>query len=212
MKALTKRIFALVGVLALGLSAVHAQEDALLDALVKKGVLSDQEAEDIRANIAKDYAQTPAGKLSLSNHITQLKIYGDARMRFEYLDEVPQDRFLSTGVTSLGHNSTTTERNRYRLRIGAEYTFTDNFLAGFELESGTAGDSANQSMGNGFGKFSIQVGLIYLQWKPTDWLTLTGGKQRNLLYTTDLMWDPDINPEGATEVSASIRRMNFPSV
>jgi hypothetical protein len=196
MKTLTKRIFALVGILALGITAMHAQEDALLDALVKKGVLSDQEAEDIRANIAKDYAQTPAGKLSLSNHITNLTLYGDARLRFEYLDETPQNKALNNSDP----NITTTDRSRYRIRLGANYTFTDNFNAGFELESATAGDSANQTMGNGFGKFAVNIGLVYLQWKPTDWLTLTGGKQRNPIYTTDLVWDPDINPEGGSEV------------
>src|SRR5471032_2525049 len=91
MKTPTKRIIALVGLLALGLTAVKAQSDgALLDALVKKGVLSDQEAEDIRASEAKDYATTSAGKLTLSDHITQLKLYGDARFRYEYLDEEPQ--------------------------------------------------------------------------------------------------------------------------
>ncbi len=198
MKTITKRIFAITGALALGLTAVHAQSDgALLDALVQKGVLSDQEAEDVRASEAKDYATTPAGKLSLSDHITNLKLYGDARMRFEYLDE----RLQSIPGAAANPHATTTDRNRYRIRVGADYTFTDNFKAGFELESATAGDSANQTMGNEFGKFPINVGLLYLQWKPVDWLTLTGGKQKNPIYTTDLVWDADINPEGGSEVA-----------
>ena len=211
MKTLTKRVFAIAGVLALGLTAVKAQSDgALLDALVKKGVLSDQEAEDIRASAAKDYAATPAGKLSISDHVTNLKLYGDARYRFEYLDEHPENETL--GVTSgLGNHATTTERNRYRVRIGADYTFTDNFKAGVELESSSANDSANQTLGNGYGKFSINVGLLYLQYKPVDWLTLTGGKQRNPLYTTDLTWDPDINPEGGSEAATWTFPVDFGS-
>src|SRR5471030_2780569 len=93
MKNTTKRVFAIAGVLALDFTAVKAQTDgALLDALVKKGVLSDQEAEDIRANEAKDYATTSAGKLTLSDHVTNLKLYGDARMRYDYIDENPQNR------------------------------------------------------------------------------------------------------------------------
>jgi hypothetical protein len=200
MKTLTKRAFALAGVLALGLTAVKAQTDgALLDALVKKGVLSDQEAEDIRASAAKEYATTPAGKLSIPDYVSNLKIYGDARLRFEYLDEEPQT--VQNLAAAGGRHSSTTDRNRYRIRVGAEYTFTDNFKAGFQLESATAGDSANQSLGSEYGKFPINVGLVYLQWKPIDFLTLTGGKQRNPIYTTDLMWDPDINPEGASEVA-----------
>ena len=211
MKSITKRVFAIVGVLALGLTAVRAQADgALLDALVKKGVLSDQEAEDIRASAAKDYATTPAGKLSISDSVTQLKLYGDARMRFEYLDEKPENKVLATS-SGLGGDSTTTERSRYRIRIGADYTLTDNFKAGVELESSTANDSANQTMGDAYGKFSINVGLVYLQYKPVDWLTLTGGKQRNPLYTTDLVWDPDINPEGGSEVASWTLPVDFGS-
>jgi len=201
MKTLTKRVFAIAGVLALGLTAVKAQSDgALLDALVKKGVLSDQEAEDIRASAAKDYATTPAGKLSLPDYVSNLKLYGDVRYRFEYLDEKPENGLISRAA-GLGNNATTTERNRYRVRIGADYVFTDNFKAGVELESSNANDSANQTMGDAYGKYSINVGLAYLQWKPIDWLTLTAGKQRNPIYTTNLVWDPDINPEGGSEVA-----------
>jgi hypothetical protein len=204
MKTTTKRILALTGMLAFGLTAVHAQSDgALLDALVKKGVLSDQEAEDVRADEAKDYATTPAGKLAISDYVTQIKLYGDARLRWEYLDEKPQ-------VPSATGDSID-ERSRYRLRIGADYTFTDKFSGGFELETNTANDSANQTLGNQYGKFAINVGLAYLQWKPADWLTLVGGKQRNPLYTTDLVWDPDINPEGASETLSWTTPVDFGS-
>jgi len=211
MKTMTKRVFAIAGVLALGLTAVKAQTDgALLDALVKKGVLSDQEAEDIRASAAKDYAQTPAGKLSLPDYVTNLKIYGDARYRFEYLDEHPENETLGAS-TGLGNHATTTDRSRYRIRIGADYTFTDNFKGGFELESSTANDSANQTIGSAYSKYSINVGLLYLQWKPVDWLTLVGGKQHNPLYTTDLTWDPDINPEGGSEAASWTFPVDFGS-
>jgi hypothetical protein len=203
MKTITKRVFAIAGVLALGLTAVRAQSDgALLDALVQKGVLSDQEAEDIRASEAKDYATTSAGKLSIGDYVSKLTIYGDARLRFEYADEKSQSNLPTPVGAGPGASDNIVERNRYRLRIGADYTYSDNFKGGFELESNTANDSANQTMGNAYGKFAINIGLIYLQWKPVDWLTLTGGKQRNPIYTTDLLWDPDINPEGASEVAS----------
>jgi hypothetical protein len=196
MKNTTKRVFAIAGLLALGLSAVKAQSDgALLDALVKKGVLSDQEAEDIRASAAADYSKTSAGKLGISDSVQKLTFYGDARLRFEYADEKAQSPL--TGAGTAGDNIV--ERNRYRLRIGADYVLTDNFKAGVELETNTANDSANQTFGSAYEKAAINVGLVYLQWKPLDWLTLTGGKMRNPLYTTDLVWDPDINPEGGAE-------------
>ncbi|PAW75878.1 MAG: hypothetical protein B9S32_17000 [Verrucomicrobia bacterium Tous-C9LFEB] len=192
MKSSLKKLIALVGMTVLAVSSLHAQDSgALVEALVKKGVLTDQEGEEIRADLTKEYATTSAGKLNVSSHITQLKLYGDGRLRYEYVGQEGQNN---------GQNNSHNWRARYRIRVGADYVFTDNFKAGFELESSTDNDSANQSFGNGFGKSSINVGLIYLQYKPWDFVTLTGGKMKNPLYTTDLVWDADINPEGAAEV------------
>src|ERR1700683_1456347 len=129
MKTMTKRVFAIAGVLALGLTAVKAQTDgALLDALVKKGVLSDQEAEDVRASEAKDYATTSAGKLSIGNYVNKLTIYGDLRVRYEYADEkaqsavpLPAGGGINGANNGLGDNII--ERYRYRLRVGADYVY-----------------------------------------------------------------------------------------
>ena len=68
------------------ITPAHAQDSALLDALVKKGVLSDQEAEDIRASEAKDYNMTAASKISLSSSIKSITFYGDLRLRYEMRD------------------------------------------------------------------------------------------------------------------------------
>jgi hypothetical protein len=202
MKALTKRMFALAGVLALGLTLARAQSDgALLDALVKKGVLTDQEAEDVRASEAKDFATTAAGKLQLSDSVQKIKLYGDVRYRWDYAKETPQQTrapFVAAGAVQT--RDSTNERSRFRLRVGADITFTDNFMGGIELETGAGNDSANQTFGNAYSKYAINVGKAYLQWKPYNWVTLTGGKFNNPLYTTDLVWDPDINPEGGAEV------------
>jgi Putative porin len=201
MNTITKRAFAIAGAFALGATALKAQTDsALLDALVKKGVLSDREAGDIRATEAKDASVPASSKIAIADYVKQIKFYGDLRLRYEYLDETPQAGRPIAANTGTGYSKDNVlERYRYRLRTGVDVTFTDNFSGGFELESNTADDSANQSFGNGFSKAGINIGLVYMQWKPTDWLTLTGGKQRNPLYTTDLTWDPDINPEGGSE-------------
>src|SRR3954447_25629248 len=57
---------------------------ALLDLLVKKKIITDQEAEEVRAELTKEVATTSAGKWKMSAPITELEIYGDARMRYEY--------------------------------------------------------------------------------------------------------------------------------
>ena len=191
MKSVTKRMIALAGVLAIGLVAARAQSDgALLDALVKKGVLSDQEAEDIRADETKDYSKTSASKLQIGDYVKKLQFYGDGRLRFDALSQHMQ--YPTTSAIN--------DRERYRLRFGLVYTYSDQLSAGFELRSGTAGDTANQSFGGSFADASINVSKIYIQYKPIDWATLIAGKFTNPLYTTtDMVWADDLTPEGGAE-------------
>ena len=48
-------------------TAALAQDSGpLIDLLVKKGIINDQEGEDLRAELAKDFAASPAGKLNIS--------------------------------------------------------------------------------------------------------------------------------------------------
>jgi hypothetical protein len=200
MKNTTKRVIALAGVLALGLSAAKAQEDgALLNALVKKGVLSDQEATQIRASEEKEGATTSADKLAISDYVQKLTFYGDVRYRWEYADEKALATAPGGTLPATAGGENIIERSRIRVRAGLDAKFTDNFTGGIELETGLNDDSANQTLGNSYGKGVVALGLAYLQYKPFDWLTLTGGKMRNPLYTTDLVWDPDVNPEGGAE-------------
>lgn len=191
MKSVTKRMIALAGVLALGLVAARAQSDgALLDALVKKGVLSDQEAEDIRADETKDFSKTSASKLAIGDYVKKLQFYGDGRLRFDALSQ----NFQYPNTNSVN------DRERYRLRFGLIYSYSDNLSAGFELRSGTADDTANQSFGGSYTDASINVSKIYLQYKPIDSLTLIAGKFTNPIYTTtDEVWANDLTPEGGAE-------------
>ena len=201
LRSIITGVAALFAALAMPATPVHAQSNgALLDALVKKGVLTDQDAEDIRASEASDYATTPAGKIVLSDSVKQIKFYGDVRYRWEYADEKAQNNFAPPPGAGVGAGDNIVERSRFRVRFGTDITFSDKFMGGIELETNTANDSANQSFGNAYNKYAINVGLAYLQWKPYDWVTLVGGKMHNPLYTTDLVWDPDINPEGGAEL------------
>jgi len=191
MKTMTKRILVIAGALALGLGAVKAQTDnALLDALVKKGVLSGKEAEDIRASEEKEYNTTAASKLTMGSYISKLTFYGDGRLRF---DGLYQHNFQA-------NSQNVQDRYRYRLRFGVDYNYSDNLKAGFELVSSTTDDSGNQTLGGTFTNASINVGKIYLQYQPTDWLTITGGKFANPWYeTTDDEYSNDLYPEGLAE-------------
>lgn len=186
----------------------HAQDSALLDALVKKGVLSDQEAEDIRSTEQKDYNTTAASKISMPSSVKNITFYGDLRLRYELRDGVTPSGFTGSGGAALAHGDTQ-DRNawRYRLRVGVKGTLYDNFFFGLRLATNPYYNrSGNVTFGHSddggpFGKgYSIPaVDQAFLGWHATDDFTLTGGQMPNPFYTTSMIWSDDLNPAGAAE-------------
>lgn len=179
-----------------GAAAVAQDSSALLDALVRKKVLTSQEAEDVRADLIKDNAQTNAGKLQLSNSVTSLKLYGDIRLRYQHDNKQYE-------YSEVGHDNQRS-RERVRLRLGADFTLVNGFFGGVGLQTAQAADSGNQTVNDpgdksaGFGNYNIYISKAYFGW-ANDYFTIIGGKQANPFYTTDLVWDADINPVGAVE-------------
>jgi Putative porin len=187
---------------ALGPTISKAQDaGALLDLLVRKKLITDQEAEEVRAELTKDAATTSAGKWKLSTPLTEIELYGDARLRYD-------NRHGET----LTADTQQRERERYRLRIGLRGILADDWFFGVRLETSQnprssnvtfADDTSSSSPGGGgpFAKGSdgINVGQLYLGYKGFRDITLTAGKMPNPLVTTLMLWDTDINPEGLSE-------------
>lgn len=190
--------------LLLGGAVARAQDNgALLDLLVKKGLINDQEAEEVRADLTRDSASTSAGKLKLSTPLTELEIYGDARVRYE----IRTAEAGAPDTISTPGDNTQRNRFRYRLRLGLRGTLVDDWFFGLRLETSTNPRSTNITFGddsgvNGpFSKDSdrISVGQAYFGYKGVRDLTLTVGKIQNPFITTSMTWDGDINPEGLAE-------------
>ncbi|HEY5754023.1 MAG TPA: putative porin [Chthoniobacterales bacterium] len=172
---------------------VQAQDSGpLIDKLVEKGILTDQEGEEVRAELLKDFqSSSAAGKLRLSDSIKELKIYGDARLRWQYDDAQKQ-------IASENHVSQRS-RIRYRLRLYADFKFTDHFFGGFGLETASAADSGMQTVNPGFADSDIFISRAFLGYNFDDWGTAVAGKQKNPFYSNELYWDADIQPFGITE-------------
>ena len=81
----------------------------------------------------------------------------------------------------------------------------DDFYYGLRLETSSNPRSPWVTFGGAspgpFGKSNtgVDIGQAYLGWRPEDWVNITAGKMPNPLYTTSMVWDPDLNPEGAAE-------------
>ena len=202
MKNLFKSLTLAFGVAALSVSAMAQDSGPLLDALVKKGVLSDKEAEDIRVNLVKEYNTTSAGKLQISSFVKNLQLFGDARLRYEYQD-IQTPRAAGSGGVAGAMVDTVNDRYRYRLRVGANYTYDAHWSATVRLETGAANDTANADWGNYWDKNgnadAIRVGQMFLTYKTKFSLfdstsTVTDGKS----YKT--LTDPGITIGSTTQL------------
>jgi hypothetical protein len=123
----------------------------------------------------------------------ELEIKGDLRLRQESkTEEGPATK-----------DNITSNRQRYRLRVGMNYKIDPKLSIKTQLASGTGEQtSTNQTLGNNSAQKQIWVDLAYLEFKPLDWVTLYGGRMKNPLwqaYASDIVWDTDYNPEGAAE-------------
>ena len=177
------------------------ESSALIDVLVCKKILTPKEAECLRADLVKEKEKSSADKIKLSGPVTELTLYGDARLRFQYDNVDPQLRVADVDHDRLvdqGHGDQR-DRWRFRLRLSADFKLKDDWFGGVQLQTGQTNDSANQTFDGGFANYPIYISRAFVGWNAADWLTLVVGKQPNPFYTTDLVWDPDINPSGLVE-------------
>jgi hypothetical protein len=177
----------------------------LVDTLIEKGILTADEAKKIEAETAARETNTvnnpPISKWKMSDAIKSMQLFGDLRLRYEYrgVDNVPE----ATPDTYYR------ERFRYALRIGLRGDLVDDFNYGIRLETSSNPRSPWSTFGNNTtsgsvspsdkSQSSIYIGQAYLGWHPTDWYEMTVGRMAMPLYTTPMVWDSDINPEGAFE-------------
>jgi len=177
--------------------------DPLLDLMIEKGMVTQEEARKVR--IEADAMRTNAAPIAsdsrwkLSKAFKDFEIYGDLRVRYENRQvSAPDDSRIELN------------RERGALRIGLRGDIYDDFYYGFRLDTSsnprspwvTFGTSSSGVPYQGpFGKSTdgVDVGQLYIGWHPTGWLNLTVGKMENPLYTTAMVWDSDLTPEGAAE-------------
>jgi hypothetical protein len=198
---------ALAGGLALGASTAALAQDsgALLNLLTKKGIITDQEAEDLRAELTSEFAaNTSAGKLDMSSSLTKFRIAGDLRVRYQY------DNEESNPAGAAGNMDRS--RYRYRFRLATTASLGAKWTAGLRLESNAGATSTNNDFGSGTDNFSkstdgVNVGQVFLQYNDAgllgaDAVDFRIGKfaHKFLVPGVNGFWiDSDVNFEGAAE-------------
>jgi len=187
----------------------HAQSsvDALLNKLEQKGILTVDEAKELKTENQQDSAadlnKAMNSRFPMPDWVTSYKLYGDFRGRF---DELTTD---SPGAAALSAQDRM--RLRYRLRVGMLVNMKDDLQVGFRLGSGDAtGVGSQSSAGSPLSNNStlqdigtkkmIYIDAAYGKWTPINdgvWmLAATIGKMDQPFQVSQMVFDSDYTPEG----------------
>jgi len=165
--------------------------------------------EDVMAQAKQERWGVPD---ALPEWISRIKFKGDIRLRGQQ-DLYSPDNFDNSHIDFLHSNDdgtlrplTSTEdrtRARMRLRIGMDAKVTTNLKTGIRFATGSFNDpvSTNQTLGNYNTPNRLLLDRAYLQYQGQNadaynWMTLTGGRIPNPWFSTDLVWDKDLNFDG----------------
>jgi hypothetical protein len=183
----------------------HSMSSPIIEGKTKTEVTSD--GKNYVEKLVPAAALESAEKWKLAPWLTELELFGDLRLRYEY-----RGGMLPGNDPNHPNDWQERERERYRLRLGLRGTVLDDWFFGIRLETSTNprstnvtfGDDASSSSPSGGGPFAkgndgIFVGQAYGGYKGFPDFTFTGGKMPNPFVNTRMVWDDDINPEGLAE-------------
>lgn len=105
-----------------------------------------------------------------------------------------------------------TDTWRVRARLGMLARISDQWSAGVRLATGNTTNrvSTNQTLGQDWNKYSLVVDRAYIKYDPDDWLSVSAGRLPNPWFSTDLVWDEDLNFEGiAASLKTSLANDSF---
>jgi Putative porin len=190
-------------------NAQSKSDHALLDALVRKGVLTDKEATEISAETANEVTNAPTGKIQVGDWVKELRLSGDLRIRNQWDQRTPM--ILTNPKLGSQDENIPRDRWRFRLRLSADFKLEGNFFGGVQVGTGDnrASDTKNATYTGGYDNYNIFITRAFMGWNPTPGLTFIVGKQPNPFYTTDLIYDPEIDPTGLVERVDFDKLFNF---
>ncbi|MFZ2397666.1 MAG: putative porin [Smithella sp.] len=185
-----------------------AQVDEIMDG-VKEELKSDiheqvynQVKEMLRTEIPGELKKTDLTPF-LPDWMKRIRLFADARLRYEYVsydkqnyNEVPE-RSQGAYTGYLLNTWADTDSFKYRIRFGVE-SINPYVDAVIRLSTGSTTNpiSTNTVFGDYLNKDAVVFDLAYVKIKPWDFLSIYGGRMPNPWFSTDLVWDTDLNFEG----------------
>ncbi|NNJ70242.1 MAG: hypothetical protein HKP10_03005, partial [Kiritimatiellales bacterium] len=126
------------------------------------------------------------GSAKNSSWAEKVAIKGDVRYRYEHKED---------------DGDVTTDRHRFRARVGAYGKLADNVKAGIRLASGSdeTPTSTNETLDGNASEKDVWIDLAYItiDCPKGSGLSATFGKMKQpWVQVSDLIFDTDVNPEG----------------
>lgn len=164
--------------------------------------------EQIREEVVAQAKQERWGDVNaVPEWLDRLKWEGDIRLRYQadlFGDgNAPPSYFQAIGQ-DIDNTQEDRQRGRVRLRLGLNANVVSGVDAGIRITTGNTSDpvSTNQTLGTYDNKYSLVLDRAYLRLTPLEGLSISGGRIPNPFFSTDLVWDDDLNFEG---VAATFR-------
>ncbi|MGO1072795.1 putative porin [Lysobacter sp. CA199] len=182
-------------------------------------VVRQQIKDELRAEVTQQAkSEGWAAPNALPEWTQRISFYGDLRARAEDVlndgenyREFPNFAALNSGTgydvadpvsNPVPYVNTTKNRGRMRLRarLGMHAQIADWVEADLRLATGSDRSpvSTNQTLGAGgnLSKYSLWLDRAYIRLKPTDWLSADVGRIANPFWTSELLFDNDLNFDG----------------
>lgn len=165
-------------------------------------VVRNEIREQIREEVVAQAKQERWGDINaVPEWIDRLKWEGDIRLRYQ-ADLFGDGNATPLQFQTIGQDIDNTQedrhRERLRLRLGLNANVVSGVDAGIRISTGNTSDpvSTNQTLGTTGNKYSLVLDRAFLKLTPLEELTISGGRIPNPFFSTDLVWDDDLNFEG----------------
>ena len=141
---------------------------------------------------------------SMPDWLSRISFDGEFRLRNQDdrfpVGNVLPSQFNPSGLTLISNTTNNHDYTRILARLGMKAQVSDSTIVVFRVGTGNTNSvpSNNQTMGNQYSNYAVELNRAYIQSSPYSWLELSGGKMPNPWLSTDMLWDGNINFEGVT--------------
>jgi hypothetical protein len=158
------------------------------------GATDENMRRDVQAQVAEKIIPIPGWT-------KRIRVGGDFRLRYEgnYFGSGNGVFVKPDNTTQLLNSTVDREMVRIRARLAITAKVNNEVEVGIGLATGSTSNpvSTNATLGDSFNKKNFLLDTAYIKWDPYATLTLWGGRFATPWFGTDLVWDQDINFDGA---------------